>query len=301
MQDLADLFPGFDSHWIDVSMGRVFARSAGSGPPLLLLHGFPQTHVCWHRIAPILARSHRVIVMDMRGYGWSSAPRSHGGALYAKRVMAQDVIETMGKLGHARFAFAGHDRGARIGYRLALDHPGRLARLALLDILPTYRVWQEIRAGRQEARHWEFLARPEPEPESEIVKDAISYVDGLLSLWNREKSLAPFDPQALAHYHASANEPSRIHAFCEDYRAGATLDVEADEADLAAGRTIDCPVLVLAGQFYLTGGAEAALAAWRRSFAPEAESASVASGHFLAEEAPEATAAALLRFLGGPA
>jgi haloacetate dehalogenase len=126
-------------------------------------------------------------------------------------------------------------------------------------------------------------------------------VDGLLALWNRAKSLAPFDPRALAHYHASANEPSRIHAFCEDYRAGATLDVEADEADLAAGRIIDCPVLALTGQFYLTGGAASTLDAWRRSFAPKAVSASVASGHFLAEEAPEATVAALRRFLAAAA
>ena len=121
MADLDDLFPGFASHWIDVSMGRIFARSAGEGPPLLLLHGFPQTHVCWHHVAPLLAKTHRVVCMDMRGYGWSSAPKSRDGALYAKRVMARDVVETMSKLGHARFAFAGHDRGARIGYRLALD------------------------------------------------------------------------------------------------------------------------------------------------------------------------------------
>ncbi len=300
MQDLADLFAGFESHWIDVRIGRIFARSAGDGPPLLLLHGFPQTHACWHRVAPALAKTHRVILMDMRGYGWSSAPESHDGALYAKRVMAQDVIEAMEKLGHARFAFAGHDRGARIAYRLALDHPGRLERLALLDILPTYKVWQNIGAGLQAAAHWGFLSKPEPEPETEIAKDPISYVDGLLAKWCHAKSLAPFDPRALAHYHASANEPSRIHAFCEDYRAGATLDVAADEADLGAGRTIDCPVLVLAGQFYLTGGEASALAAWHESFAPQAVSASVASGHFLAEEAPDATAAALERFLCGP-
>ncbi|MFI4997179.1 MAG: alpha/beta hydrolase, partial [Hyphomicrobiales bacterium] len=165
-------------------------------------------------------------------------------------------------------------------------------------ILPTYRVWQEIEAGHQEARHWEFLARPEPVPESEIAKDPISYVDGLMSQWNREKSLAPFDPRALAHYHASANEPSRIHAFCEDYRAGAGLDVEADEADLATGRKIACPVLALTGQFYLTGGEEKALDAWRKSFAPKAMGESIACGHFLAEEAPLETATALARFLG---
>jgi haloacetate dehalogenase len=298
MSDLADLFPGFESHWIDVAMGRVFARSGGNGPPLLLLHGFPQTHVCWHRIAPELAKTHRVVCMDMRGYGWSSAPESHHGELYAKRVMAQDVIEAMEKLGFVRFTFAGHDRGARIGYRLALDHPGRLERLALLDILPTYKVWEEIKARRQEAPHWHFLAKPEPEPETEIAKDPIAYVDGLLALWNRQKSLEPFDPRALAYYHASANEPSRIHAFCEDYRAGATLDIEADKADLASGRKIDCPVLVLAGEFYLCDAEAAARSAWRESFAPHVVTASATSGHFVAEEAPDETVAALARFLG---
>jgi haloacetate dehalogenase len=301
MDNLPELFPGFDTHRIDVSMGQVFARVAGDGPPLVLLHGFPQTHVCWHRVAPSLAKTHRVVCLDMRGYGRSSAPPSRDGTAYAKRALAIDVVEAMERLGHTRFAFAGHDRGARIGYRLALDDPGRIERLALIDIVPTFQVWREIRAGRQPARHWEFLARPEPEPETEIAKDPTGYVDGLLSAWNRQKSLHVFDARALADYHASAKERERIHAFCEDYRAGATLDVAADEADLAAGRSIACPVLVLTGQFYLPGGEQAALAWWRESFAPQAESASLACGHFLAEEAPDETAAALTRFFSGVA
>jgi haloacetate dehalogenase len=296
MPDLADLFPGFESHWVDVAMGRIFARAAGDGPPLLLLHGFPQTHVCWHLVAPVLAKSYRVVAMDMRGYGWSSAPASTKGALYSKRALGVDVVEAMEKLGHVRFSFAGHDRGARIGYRLALDHPGRIERLALLDILPTIRVWRDIREGRTAARHWEFLSRPEPEPETEIGKDPVAYVDGLLSGWGHAKSLGIFDPRALTHYHASANDPSRIHAFCEDYRAGATIDVEHDEADLKAGKTIACPVLALTGQFYLDGPA-ATVGVWQKSFAPLAKGAVIASGHFLAEEAPEETAAALARFM----
>jgi haloacetate dehalogenase len=301
MQDLADLFPGFETCRIDVSMGRVFARVGGEGPPLVLVHGFPQTHACWHRVAPAMAKTHRVVCLDMRGYGQSSAPASRDGTAYAKRAMAMDVIEAMESLGHARFAFAGHDRGARIGYRLALDHQDRVERLALLDILPTFEVWREIKAGRQAARHWEFLARPEPAPETEIAKDSFGYVDGLMSMWNRQKSLEPFDPRALAHYHASAKERERIHAFCEDYRAGATLDVAADKADLAAHSEIACPVLVLTGRFYLQGGEASALAAWRESFAPDATSASAACGHFLAEEAPEATVDALARFFSGAA
>ena len=297
MDDLPDLFPGFETHLIEVSMGRVFARLAGQGEPLILLHGFPQTHACWHRIAAALTKTHRVILLDMRGYGQSSVPPSRKGEAYTKRALAIDVIEAMERLGYSRFAFVGHDRGARIGYRLALDHPGRLASLALLDILPTFQVWRDIHAGRQPARHWEFLARPEPEPEAKIARDPTGYVDALLTTWNRKKSLNVFDAGALAHYHASVRNAERIHAFCEDYRAGATLDVQTDEADLQAGRKIACPVLVLTGQFYLSGGEAAALAAWRGSFAPQAISASVASGHFLAEEAPDGTMAALTRFL----
>ncbi len=297
MHDLPDLFPGFETRLVEVSMGRVFARLGGEGPALVLLHGFPQTHACWHRVAPALARTHRVILLDMRGYGSSFVAPSRMGEGYAKRALAIDIIEAMEGLRHSRFSLAGHDRGARIGYRLALDHPGRLERLALLDIVPTFKAWEDIRAGRQQARHWDFLARPEPEPEAEIARDPIAYVDGLLATWNRQKSLAVFDPRALAHYHASAGKPGRIHAFCEDYRAGATLDVEADEADLKAGRKIACPVLVLTGQFYLPGGEVAALAAWRESFAPQAKSASLPCGHFLAEEAPDETVAVLTRFL----
>lgn len=292
-----DLFPGFAAHWIDTEAGRIFARVGGEGAPLVLLHGFPQTHACWHRIAPRLARRHRVVCMDLRGYGWSSVPRSHGGEGYAKRAMGRDVVAVMEQLGHARFGLVGHDRGARVGYRLALDQPGRLSHLALLDILPTAEVWRRIKAGEQPAQHWAFLARPEPEPEQAIGRDPLPYFEGLLRDWTAARSLDVFDPRALDAYRAGCNEPSRIHAFCEDYRAGATLDLAADEADLAAGRTIACPVLVIAAEFFLTTGSAPALEVWRRSFAPGAEGVRVEAGHFVAEEAPEAVLAALEPFL----
>lgn len=296
-----DLFPGFASHWIDTEEGRVFARSGGSGPPVLLLHGFPQTHVMWHRIAPALAARHTVVCMDLRGYGWSSAPRGDGGReTYSKRAMGRDAVRVMEALGHARFALAGHDRGARVGYRLALDHPGRLSRLALLDILPTREVWRRIRAGEAPGAHWEFLSRPHPVPEEEIARDPVPYFEGLMARWTRAGTLDPFDPRALAAYRAGFNEPSRIHAFCEDYRAGATADLAADEEDAAAGRSVACPTLVLTGDFYLTRGgpgSASALEAWRGGFAPGAQGAVAACGHFVAEEAPEATLAALSGFL----
>src|SRR6187200_1250764 len=190
-----DLFPGFASHWIDGEAGRVFARAGGSGPPLVLLHGFPETHACFHRIAPALARTHTVVCPDLRGYGWSSAPKGDPvHETYSKRAMGRDVIRVMEKLGHVRFALAGHDRGARVAYRLALDEPGRVERLALLDILPTFEVWRRVAAGLQPAAHWDFLARPEPLPETEIGRDPLPYFEGLMASWSGTKTLAPFDP-----------------------------------------------------------------------------------------------------------
>ena len=169
MPDLADLFPGFASEWINTEAGRIFARVGGNGPPLLLLHGFTETHVMWHRLAPTLAETHRVVCMDLRGYGWSSVPRSDAThETYSKRAMGRDVVAGMEALGHVRFALAGHDRGARVGYRLALDHPGRIERLSLLDILPTSYVWAQMKAGHIPEAHWGFLSRPAPEPEEEI-------------------------------------------------------------------------------------------------------------------------------------
>jgi len=300
---MQDLFPGFDSHWIDTDAGRVFARSGGAGPPVVLLHGFPQTHACWHRIAPELARTHTVVCMDLRGYGWSSAPRGDARhETYSKRAMGADVVAVMERLGHARFALVGHDRGARAGYRLALDHPGRLTHLALLDILPTFHVWRQIREGAFPAAHWEYLSRPAPEPEEALARNPLPYFEKLLAAWTAENSLRAFDPRALAAYRAGFNEPSRIHAFCEDYRAGATRDVEADEADLAAGRRILAPTLVAWGDFYLTRGlaehAPSPLDVWRRTFAPDATGAMIEeTGHFVAEENAGGTLRALQGFL----
>ena len=294
-----DLFPGFESHWIDTEIGRIFARSKGDGPPLALLHGFPQTHVMWHRLAPTLAETHRVVCMDLRGYGWSTAPRGNPAhETYSKRAMGRDVVAVMESLGAVRFAVAGHDRGARVGYRLALDHPGRVERLALLDILPTFHVWARMKSGKAPAAHWGFLSQPSPIPEQEIGRDPLAYFEGLLKLWSGSGDLSAFDRRALQAYRDGCNEPSRIHAFCEDYRAGATRDIEADEADLAAGRTVQCPTHLIWSDFYLvSGAAEPPLDIWRRSFAPRIAGVGIGSGHFVAEENPGATLAALQNFL----
>jgi len=298
----SDLFPGFESHWIDTEIGRIFARSKGDGPPLVLLHGFPQTHAMWHHLAPTLAETHKVVCMDLRGYGWSTAPKGDAQhETYSKRAMGRDVIRVMEALGSVRFAVIGHDRGARVGYRLALDHPGRVERLALLDILPTYHVWELMRAGTISEAHWGYLSQPYPKPEEEIARDPIPYFEGLMKAWSAAGDLSAFHPRALESYWQSCNEPTRIHAFCEDYRAGATRDVEADEADLAAGKTIDCPTYLVWSDYELVSGPvgdrRQPLEIWRRSFAPQAHGLGVTSGHFVAEENPSATLEALQAFL----
>lgn len=297
-----ELFPGFESHWIDTEIGRIFARSKGDGPPLVLLHGFPQTHVMWHHLAPALAETHKVVCMDLRGYGWSVAPKGDARhETYSKRAMGRDVIQVMEALGHVRFAVAGHDRGARVGYRLALDHPGRVERLALLDILPTYYVWQQMKAGKIPEAHWGYLSQAYPKPEEEITRDPIPYFEGLMKAWSAAGDLNAFDSRAIEAYWQSCNEPTRIHAVCEDYRAGATRDIEADEADLAAGKKIQCLIYLIWSDYYLVSGsvghAQHPLEIWQKSFAPNIHGLGVTSGHFVAEENPSATLEALQAFL----
>ena len=295
MSDLPDLYPGFASHWVDTPAGKSFARTAGSGPPVVLLHGYPQTHVEWHRIAPVLARTHTVVVPDLRGYGWSAIPESHGGAQFTKRRMAADIVALMEALGHVQFAIVGHDRGARVAYRLTLDHPGRVTKLVSLDVVPTAVMWEKFDAVQAlRAYHWTFLAQPEPLPEILIAAAPERYCDWTLASWTGAKSLEPFGP-ALAHYRAAFNDPKRIHAFCEDYRAGATLDRADDEADRAAARKIPVPMLVLWGAKGGFGGSDP-VATWR-DWATDVRGHAIDCGHFLPEEAPDATAAALAEFL----
>lgn len=298
MTDAPEFFPGFTSKYVSTKAGKIFVRVGGEGPPLVLLHGFPETGVMWHSLAPDLAKRFTLVIPDLRGYGWSSAPASHKGESYTKRVMGDDVVSLMDQLGHARFSFAGHDRGARVGYRLALDHPGRITRLALLDILPTIEVWRSIERGSGEAPHWRFLAGPEPGPEKVIMANPDAYYSDLMRQWSMGGSLDRFNPRALDAYRAGWGDSSRVHALCEDYRAGAGQDRAGDEADEAAGKRIDCAVQILASTEYLgKPGDEAPLDIWRRTFAPDAVGTPIDSGHFIAEENPAATLQALETFL----
>ena len=299
MADLADLYPGYESRWIDTAGGKIFARTGGTGPPLLLLHGYAQTNVIWHRVAPALAKHFTLVIADLPGYGWSAVPRDDADhAPYTKRAMAAAMVEVMEVLGFVRFHLAGHDRGGRVGYRLALDHPGRLEKLAVLDIVPTYAMWHDIdRRLAFRIWHWTFLALPNPFPETVIGKDPIAFFDWKTASGTKAKNLSAFDPRALAHYRAFFQDPLRIHATCEDYRAGRTADLAHDEADRAAGKKIACPLLAIWGASGIPSETEGPLATWRE-WATDVRGFPIDSGHFLCEENPQATAKALLEFFG---
>lgn len=299
---LPDLFPGFSSRRVTVGGQDVFMRIGGSGPPLLLLHGFPQTHVCWHNIAAELAQAFTLIIPDLPGYGQSACARGVDqmpGSGYAKRGTAEVMIKVMANLGYQRFLLCGHDRGGRVSYRLALDHADVITRLAILDILPTEEVWRRITPeNAQAAYHWTFLAQPSPYPERLIAGDHEYFVRHTLASWTQAKSLGAFSPGALLHYVQAMSMPERIAAACEDYRAGAGIDRTHDQETLAAGKKIACPTLVLWGSNYMGRGSASPLDIWR-TWAANVTGSEIASGHFLAEENPKVTLASLLPFLRG--
>ncbi|WP_062223641.1 alpha/beta fold hydrolase [Aureimonas sp. D3] len=292
------MFEGFETREIDCGDATLFCRIKGSGEPLLLLHGYPQTGAMWAPIAEQLAERFLVVVADLRGYGRSSAPESTGGEAYSKRRMADDMVALMAALGHERFHLAGHDRGARVAYRLAFDHPEKVMRLALLDIIPTLEMWERVdAAGMISAYHWAFLAQPNPLPERLIASDPVFYLDHTLASWTKAKSTAPFASEALAEYRKSFSRPTAIHGACEDYRAGATIDPAADEEDRKAGRRLACQTLILWGTDGTPAKKGDPLTIWR-DWADDVEGQAIDAGHFLVEEAPEETLAALIRFFG---
>lgn len=273
------MFDGFHLMRIDTGEATLRVRVGGAGPPLLLLHGHPQTHVMWHRIAPDLAREFTVVAPDLRGYGESSKPpTTDDHEPYSKRAMARDMVALMRDLGHERFAVAGHDRGGRCAYRLALDHPERVERLAVLDIIPTAEMWRraDMKFGMANY-HWYFMAQPYGLPERMLGSDPdLNYLP--------QRDL--FDPEALDDYLRCIRNPETIHAMCEDYRAGATFDNDLDETDRGR-RRIACPLLVL----WSTQGELSwwdPLAIWR-GWADDVAGIGIDCGHYLAEEAPEET------------
>ncbi len=298
MSQLPDLFPGYHSRFTETSAGKIFARIGGSGTPVLLLHGYPQSNVMWHRLAPLLEDQHTLVIADLPGYGQSAAPESGPGhAPYDKRSMAMAMVELMQSLGHETFAVVGHDRGGRVGYRMALDHPQRVTRLSTLDIVPTWEMWTGINAKRaMKIFHWTFLAQPYPLPEMLIGKAPVEYLEWKMLAWNGKGENSVFDPRALDHYRAAFAQPARLHATCEDYRAGQSTDFEHDDTDRKAGRKIQAPLLALWGESGIPAAGESPLDVWKR-WSTNVTGKAIPCGHFLPEEAPEETAAELKPFL----
>jgi haloacetate dehalogenase len=292
----------FTTEEIETGETTIYLRRAGSGPPVLLLHGFPQTHLMWRGVAPLLARDFTVVCPDLRGYGRSGCPPSlTDHTPYTKRAMARDLVVVMEKLGFFRFAVAGHDRGGRVAYRMALDHPSRVDRLAVLDILPTSTVWDHANADFALAYWpWTLLAQPEPFPERILAAMPEFIVDSALSGWGTP--LAVFEEKVRAAYRQALRDPAHIHAICEEYRAAATLDPAHDRADLAAGRRIECPVLLLwsargaLNTWYAADGGPLAL--WRK-WADDVQGHPIEAGHFFPEETAQDTFEALRPFLNG--
>ncbi|MDJ0896778.1 MAG: alpha/beta hydrolase [Alphaproteobacteria bacterium] len=287
------MFEGFDRQTVQLDETDIHFRIKGHGPPLLLLHGYPQTHVMWHKIAPKLSEHFTVIASDLRGYGDSGRPPGgddHAG--YAKRAMAADQVALMHHLGFERFAVAGHDRGGRVAHRLVLDHPHAVTKLAVLDIAPTLAMYQSTDKTFATAYyHWFFLIQPADLPERMIGADPAFYLRSKLGHWGR--NAAAFEPEAVAEYVRCFSRPETIHATCEDYRAAAGIDLEHDRADLDL--KIACPVLALWGDQGFVGNHYDVTALWRER-ADDVRGGPVQGGHFLAEEAPNETLREMLRF-----
>ncbi len=292
-------FPGFASHRIDTGDGvQIHALTGGRGTPLLVMHGHPQSHVIWHRVAPALAPHFSLVLPDLRGYGDSSKPAGRPDhANYSKRSMALDMLRVMQHLGHHRFAVLAHDRGARVAHRLAADHAAAVSRLVVLDIAPTLAMYEQTTEAFARAYwHWFFLIQRAPMPERLLQADPGAYVRDLMGV--RQGGLDIFDPRALDEYTRCLSQPGAAHALCEDYRAAATIDLEHDRVDRAAGRRLAMPLLALWGAKGIVQRCFDPLAEWRR-VADDVRGAALPCGHYIPEEAPEALLAAALPFLQG--
>ncbi len=290
------LYPGFEIRDIESDADvHISVRIGGRGEPLLLLHGHPQTHAIWHKIAPALAERFTLVIADLRGCGDSSKPQGDvDHANYSKRVMARDMLRVMQALGYSRFNVLGHDRGARVAHRLAVDHAQAVQRLAVLDIAPTLAMYEQTSDAFARAYwHWFFLIQPAPLPERLIEADPAAYVRDIMG--RRSAGLAPFDPRALAEYERAFALTGAAHGICEDYRASAGIDLEHDRADRAQGVRITVPLLVLWGRDGVVHRCFKPLEEWRR-VADDVRGGPLPCGHYIAEEAPDALLAEVLPF-----
>ncbi|WP_425714750.1 alpha/beta fold hydrolase [Georgenia sp. Z1344] len=293
------MFPDFQPLDVELDGVRVRGRLGPSTgrPPLLLLHGHPETHVMWHRVAPQLARQFDVVLPDLRGYGRSGRPApGPDHAAYSKRTMARDAVELMAALGHERFAVVGHDRGARVAARLAGDHPDRVSAAMLLDVAPTLDMYEATdRAFASAYWHWFFLIQPAPMPEALAGANPRGYVEGVMGA--RHAGLAPFPPEVLDEYVAGFDGAERAAGAAHDYRAANGIDLEHDRADRAAGRRIEVPLRVLWARHGVIERLFDPLALWGR-IADEVSGHAVDCGHYLPEEAPDEIVREIREFLG---
>jgi haloacetate dehalogenase len=294
------MLEAFIAQTIGTQNTRIFTRRAGAGAPILLLHGFPQTHTMWHQVAPSLARNFTVVCADLRGYGCSGKPASTADhEPYSKRAMALDMIEIMRALGFEQFAVVGHDRGARVAYRMALDHPGSILRLAVFDIIPTLEVVRRTDAGSAFTFWpWSLLSQPAPLPENLLSANPEAVVNDALANWGSAPSC--FTAEARAAYVDALRDPDSVHAICEEYRAALTCDLDMDEADQTAGRKIIAPALALWSQgggldtWYQSAGGP--LEIWKR-WAMDVSGRAIRGGHFFPEQNPTETISELESFL----
>ena len=289
--------PGFTRRRVALPGITLSLQEAGSGPPLILLHGYPQNGMCWARVATDFARHFRVLIPDLRGYGDSDAPPDDADHLtYSKRQMAADINALMDHLGLPAAHILGHDRGARVAYRLALDHPARVQRLGIIEIAPTAEYWDAWGHDLgMAAYHWTFLAQPYPLPERMIGADPVAYLDWTLQGWTLAKSLSVFPPASLESYRQQARNTAHTHAICADYRAGATTDRTHDQADRVAGRRIAAPLHFLWGRHGFPARTGDPAGIWRR-WATTVTDTSCESGHFVMEENPQAVLDAFIPF-----
>lgn len=291
------LYPGYQQHRVPTADGvEIACVTGGNGPPLLLLHGHPQTRAIWHKVAPALAERFTLVIADLRGYGDSSKPAGDAEhRLYAKRTMAEDMLAVMRHLGHQRFSVLAHDRGARVAHRLAADHPQAVRRLVLLDIAPTLAMYEQTSEAFARAYwHWFFLIQPSPLPERLIEADPAAYLHDVMG--RRSAGLSPFAPEAWAEYERCIALPGAAHAMCEDYRAAAGIDLQHDREDRDAGRRLPMPVLALWGAQGVVQRCFDPLAEWRR-VADDVQGSALPCGHYIAEEAPERLLQSALPFL----
>lgn len=283
------MFDGFTPFTIQrkgiTLQGRTALGAPWEGPPLLLLHGHPQTHAMWHKVAPELAKRFKLVLMDLRGYGDSSRPEADAQhAAYSKREMAQDAVEVMQHFGFSKFNILAHDRGARVAHRLAADHPSMVQRMMLLDIAPTLGMYENTsRAFATAYWHWFFLIQPQPLPEALIESDPVRYIRSVMG--KRHAGLAAFAPEALEQYERCIQIPGSARGICEDYRASATIDLEHDRADIAAGKKLTLPLKVLWGEHGAVGANFDVLKLWGER-ATNVTGRALPCGHYIAEEAP---------------